>query len=98
MGRLLQRVVKRTQEKMHSNLKKILKQMARRNTPESLEDRLSSDADSITNGIVTINENTDSIVTKDEQSPEATTTTESFECLSDEEESSKLDLSDCFVW
>ena len=72
--------------------------MARRSTPESLEDRLSSDADSITNVIVTINENTDSIVTKDEQSPEAIATTESFECLSDEEESSKLDLSDCFVW
>ena len=72
--------------------------MARRNTPESLEDRLSSDEDSITNVIVTINENTDSIVTKDEQSPEAITITESFECLSDEEESSKLDLRDCFVW
>ena len=72
--------------------------MARRNTPESLEDRLSSDEDSITNVIVTINENTDSIVTKDEQSPEANTTTESFECLSDEEESRELDLSDCFVW
>merc|ERR1711915_52473 len=98
MGSLLSTVDKSTQEKMHSNLKKILKQMARKNTPESPEDRLTSHEDSITNGIVRINESTDSIVTKDEQSREAIASAESFECLSNEEERSKLDLSDCFVW
>merc|ERR1711915_258594 len=98
MGSLLSTVVKSTQEKMHSNLKRILKQMARKNTPESPEDRLTSDQDSITNGIVRIDESTDSIVTKDEQSREAITSAESFEYLSNEDERSKLDLSDCFVW
>merc|ERR1711915_473068 len=98
MGSLLSIVVKSTQEKMHSNLKKILKQMARKNTPESLEDRLSSHEDSITSGIVRNNENTDSIVTKDKQSPIAIPSAESFEFLSNEEESNELDLSDCFVW
>ena len=72
--------------------------MARKNTPESPEDRLTSDEDSITNGIVRINESTDSIVTKDKQSPIAIPSAESFECLSNEEERNELDLSDCFVW